>query len=563
MNTAQLKTSQAMPVENYSVVTQSENGTEFSPGMKTVFRVPSHLSYVDFHTSYMFFDFQVKNECSKLEFSNGGIPEMLIRTWRVLIGGHVVEEIDHPNVLIKALKYDYGMDLGMREVSQVLNKSGPATSYQGFNGLGAASDGKCQVADPPADATTNITDKIKITLDLAFSGIFGSAQTFPVGMTGDVTIEIVWETASRALKCLDACSLPRVLTDAANKREAEGFKCADLTGGAGDPTTIDLDASDDAGFPNGNDNTSIKECPFVIGQKLQLKGRDGTSNAQFDAKSTTNITDIAIVGGKCQLTVTFADPTNTITNCRVRIPDDGISQVGGATIDNGGTLSYTVSVPTLALQVVVPPAQYVSAQAEKINREGLAIDVPTYTCYKSNTYAGIKSATIDIPCFSSRARSILAIGVRQQTIGGTGIIEGFKADGDYNDLHQYQFQIGEQREPVRPVDCSNLSTWQHNVAQEQLTELDKALKAAGCEVRSLRKYRDNFIIGRALSAYGGSIPLTMKGARIYLDYLETDKRPVTAATSGSPCAVKNKNWFVYVHHIRRLIITGQGIQVMY
>jgi hypothetical protein len=49
---ANLKTSKAMPVENYSVVTQSENGTQFSPGMKTIFRVPSHLGYVDFHTSY-------------------------------------------------------------------------------------------------------------------------------------------------------------------------------------------------------------------------------------------------------------------------------------------------------------------------------------------------------------------------------------------------------------------------------------------------------------------------------------------------------------------------------
>ena len=155
VNTASLSTSSAMPVENYSVVTQSENGTEFSPGMKTVFRVPSHLSYIDFHTSYMFFDFEVKNEVTKLEW-NHGVPEMLLRTWRVLIGGHVVEEIDHPNVLIKTLKYDYGQDLGMRELSQVLNKAGESTAYQGFNGQGANNDGKCSVIDPPADATTNI-----------------------------------------------------------------------------------------------------------------------------------------------------------------------------------------------------------------------------------------------------------------------------------------------------------------------------------------------------------------------------------------------------------------------
>ena len=83
------------------------------------------------------------------------------------------------------------------------------------------------------------------------------------------------------------------------------------------------------------------------------------------------------------------------------------------------------------------------------------------------------------------------------------------------------------------------------------------MKAGGCEVRSLRNYHENFIIGRALSAYGGSIPLTMKGARLYIDYLQNQKR------TGNDVAVVAKNWFIYVHHIRRLMITGQGIQVMY
>jgi len=578
MSSQSLKTSSAMPVENYSVVTQSENGTQFSPGMKTVFRVPSHLSYVDFHTSYLFFDFEVKNEVTKLEFSNGGVPEMLLRTWRVLIGGHVVEEIDHPNVLIKTLKYDYGQDLGMRELSNVFNKSGRATAYQGFNGQGAGNDGKCSVAVPPVDATTNICDKVKITLDLAFSGIFGSSQTFPVGMTGDVTIEIIWEQANKVLKCLESAIVPHTLSDATHQRLVDGVQCEDLVGGGGALASIDFKASDYPGaLPNTFDITNIKDCPFVIGNRVELSGRNSVSNAQYGdpdnagggltKKFSGNITDITQPGGAgtaLRLVVTVADPTNTITNVRATIPQHDSLQDGQAvTLDNNGALTYEISVPTLALQVVVPPAQYVQAQAEKINREGLAIDVPTYTCYKSNTYAGIKSSTIDIPCFSSRARSILAIGVRQQSLGGANLRKGYCADGDYNDLQQYQFQIGEEREPVRPVDCSNLSTWQHNVAQEQLTELDKALKSGGCDVRSLRKYRDNFIIGRALSSYGGSIPLTMKGARIYIDYLETSKRPNASAPTGQAVAITNKNWFVYVHHIRRMIVTGQGVQVMY
>jgi hypothetical protein len=133
--------------------------------------------------------------------------------------------------------------------------------------------------------------------------------------------------------------------------------------------------------------------------------------------------------------------------------------------------------------------------------------------------------------------------------------------GDYNDLHQYQFQIGELREPVRPVVCDNLSTYQENVAQEQLTELEKALNSAGGKVNSLRKHKENFVIGRALSKYGGSVSLAMKGLRLYLDYMSSVSRVASNGANG--VSVRNKNWFNYVYHIRRMNITANGISVMY
>jgi len=547
-----------MPVENYSVVTQTENGTQFSPGMKSVFRIPAHLGYVDFHTSYLFFDFEVKNEVSKMEFSNGGIPEMLIRTWRVLIAGHVVEEIDHPNVLIKALEYDYGQDLGMTEVSNVINKKGRATGYQGFNKYGTA--GVTSIA-------SGIADKVKIVLDLEFSGVFGSQQTFPVGMTGDVTIEIIWEEARKCLKVVESGQRPYKLTDATHHRHSDGITIVDVVGGGGAVVIADLKESPQSEQKNLASHlfANVEDCPFSIGQEVVITGRNTNTNAQYTSapRPITTLTNNG--GGAIRITVGnggWPDTTHNIVEASIAFAPSAFTNAGtGAgvdtTWDNNGSLSYEVSVPTMALQVVVPPQQYISAQSEKVSREGLAIDIPTYTCYKSNTYAGIKSATIDIPCFSSRARSILCIGVNQQNLGGNNVKSGYKMDGYYNDLGTYQFQIGEEREPVRPVSCANLSTFQHNVAQEQLTELDKALRASGCDVRSLRKHRDNFIIGRALSAYGGSIPLTMKGARLYIDYLEQDKRTSANVT------VHNKNWFIYVHHIRRMIVTGQGVQVMY
>ena len=83
------------------------------------------------------------------------------------------------------------------------------------------------------------------------------------------------------------------------------------------------------------------------------------------------------------------------------------------------------------------------------------------------------------------------------------------------------------------------------------------LKASGGEVRSLIRHADNFVIGRALSLYGGTISLAMKGARLYLQYLQTDLR------KGDNTTQSNKNWFNYCYHIRRLQITPQGVNVMY
>ena len=318
------------------------------------------------------------------------------------------------------------------------------------------------------------------------------------------------------------------------------------------------------------DLRAVPDIPFNVGQGYVITGSDGAEPpVQFQERGAVGsiITDISVVGDAVTITAPFAAiPTQQHIDCRIALNDKGVE--GGPTPptswDNNGSLTYEVSVPTLVLQVVVPPAQYVSEQAQKVAAEGFSIDIPTYTCYKTNTFAGMKSATIEVPCYSSRARGIIAIGVdANQKLGGNACFtQPYDMSGVYDDLSSYQFQIGEQREPVRPVDCGNLSTHQQNVAQEQLTELEKALRASGCNVRTLRKHSRNFVIGRALSAYGGTIPLTMKGARIYLDYLQQNKRCFSVASKQN-VEVINKNWFNYCHHIRRLNITPQGVQVMY
>lgn len=555
-----------MPVENYSVVQQSENGTQFGPNSKIRFRVGSHLGYVDFHTSYLQFNLEVMQAKAKMEFTNEMGADVLIRTWRVLIGGHIIEEIDHPNTLLKVIKYDYGQDLGMSEICEVLDKAGRGTGYQGLN--------KPETVDV---RTVSPCAVVKCILDLNFSGIFGSTQTFPVGMTGDVEIEMTLEDPRKCLQVVRSAVLPRCLTT--NGHLCNGVRAADIVADSGAATTniifkdqevaaseFPILATVNSAQANADNLSNMADQPFSIGQSLILTGEGGAAGATdaFSSAATAITNAVSDNGGKTQVVASFPQViTNNAVDLRLALNPAGLdaATAGAAAVhwDNGGLLTYEVSVPQLVLQVVVPPEQYVQEQARKVATEGFSIDVPTYTCYKNNTYAGVNSATLEVPCYSSRARSILAIGVDgDQALGGNNVLTNpYSFNGFYNDLDTYQFQIGEDRQPVRPVNCSNLSTYQHNVAQEQLTELEKALRSAGCNVRSVRKHHDNFVIGRALSSYGGSIPLTMKGARIYLDYLSSDKRLQSAVV------VKNKQFFTYVCHIRRLNITQSGVSVMY
>ncbi len=543
-----------MPVENYSVVQQSENGTQFGPNSKIRFRIGSHLGFIDFHTSYLMFNLQLQNPAAKMEFCGDMGADIVIRTWRLLIGGHIVEEIDHPNVLLKTLKYDYGHDLGQSEICEVLDKAGKGTGYQGLN--------------PPGVSSIGVTQwpVVKCILDLGFSGVFGSTQSFPVGMTGDVEIEITLEDQRKCFQVVKSGIEPFYLTQA-DDRSIGGKKIVDIPVGAVANLDFDNDTFNQSSALVGKCSTSstyLNDQPFCVGNIVHISGKGGAADttAQYTANSTGDITAIgasAGAGSATRLTVAAAAVAdNPVIEASVSLALSAANAAGLA-YDNNGTFSYEVSVPSLVLQVVVPPQQYIEEMARKVATEGYSIDIPTYTCYKTNTIAGVGNTSIEIPCYSSRARSLLCIGVEgNQPLGGNNYArQPFRMEGVYNDLDNYQFQIGEEREPVRPVNCSPLSTYQHNVSQEQITELEKALRSAGCNVRSLRKHRENFVIGRALSAYGGTIPLTMKGARVYIDYLQSDRR------LGAATVITGKQWYNYCHHIRRMNITQQGIQIMY
>ena len=317
-----------------------------------------------------------------MEFSNDMGADILIRTWRLLIGGHIIEEIDHPNVLLKVIKYDYGQDLGMNEICEVLDKSGKGTGYQGLN--------KITKVDVGAD---NPCAVVKCVLDLNFSGIFGSTQTFPVGMTGDVEIEITLEDPRKCLQVVQSGYKPFALTTTANS--SNGIPVANITAGSSAGTGYTGKAtpeSEVAPLRASLSSTYITDSPFSVGQGVNLvgEGTTGQATGALVQLSTADVTDIVDDGGNTKVVATTAGlTTNPGIDLRIGFNPAGVEFDGATSWDNNGTLTYEVSVPTLCLQVVVPPDQYVQEQARKVATEGYSIDVPTYTCYKNNTYDNV------------------------------------------------------------------------------------------------------------------------------------------------------------------------------
>jgi len=84
-------------------------------------------------------------------------------------------------------------------------------------------------------------------------------------------------------------------------------------------------------------------------------------------------------------------------------------------------------------------------------------------------------------------------------------------------------------------------------SQEHIRELAKAL-SRGSVVRDMRKHKDNFVIGRSLGSKGATMDLSNSGGcRLYVNY---------ASASG------NLQYHNYVHHIRTINISNEGVEVL-
>lgn len=87
-----------------------------------------------------------------------------------------------------------------------------------------------------------------------------------------------------------------------------------------------------------------------------------------------------------------------------------------------------------------------------------------------------------------------------------------------------------------------------HLAAEHLIQITQALGSSNIGVKSIKSAKDDFIIGRQLSKYGGTTNLN-SAARVYINYT-TDAQPLPKLQP-----------VTFVNHINRVAVNASGLQV--
>jgi len=128
--------------------------------------------------------------------------------------------------------------------------------------------------------------------------------------------------------------------------------------------------------------------------------------------------------------------------------------------------------------------------------------------------------------------------------------------GVIDNLTQFQFLIDDVLQPSRPIVVSKINGGK-SISAGALIENEKALNQARIPVRSFVDYNRNFIIGRCYGLMDGVSNLQGKSQQLQLLYNET-----TAAGVDEP-PVKNKMLNCFLYHIRKLVIRGDNMNVVF
>ena len=246
-------------------------------------------------------------------------------------------------------------------------------------------------------------------------------------------------------------------------------------------------------------------------------------------------------------------------------------------------VSFVMSNVNLIVSQVHLDPDYEAGMLQKV-REGRAIefDIDTLTNYKHSILASDRQTTMQIFANNSRAQSLMVVpqdssvytSAQKISATGTYVIKGTDNtnsslatkneqdvclasnrsaySGICDELSSVQYVIDGQRVPSREISTRKIAT-KNSIDAFHLYEIEKMLDSAGIPPKSFSAFMDNFIFGRSFSAGGqnGAMDLRGRDLAVVLRY-----QTLIAPDKG-------KLFNSYVFHLRRLIVRGSGVEVVF
>jgi hypothetical protein len=586
-----------IPISQTKVSIPAEHGLEYSPGQKCEFHLPSGINFFQPSESYLNLTVKLKkdptNDPTRLQLDAETGAHVLIRDIRVYSGGagrQLLEEYQNYNVLT-ALKYDYETNDTLR-AKRALTEGATVYSERARNDHGIEQSQQNNLeenpyfkpADGSASYSTAFTDDeyldVKALLQLN-TGIFSNKKIFPIGMTEGLIVEIIFEDARRVFRTLDQTSRYRHL--ASNPFFMSSYGTDDTAAPAAPNSSPQLPVAANASafseFFVRRDNSqgwsaNVNSFPFCIGEEITfMNASTGIENPDTtrDVGAPT-IKRIEYLAGEF-------NAIKVVLNSSYR-PEENFSQehvLASRAIEKASTYNptYLIKNAEMILQQVEMPSGYTSKLASMMKSGGsMNYDFLSGTNYKVSQLASERVANLRLPLSQSRAKSVLCIptdasssGTKELLLGSNTYITHYDLESDsglrvHNANHSsrtgltgcadhltsYQLYYAGKLNPNRKVFCNKIST-KNSVDSQPLIELEKGLQMGGIMPFSFKKFRENFCIGRALSLQNGVYDTRGTDFNLQVEYQE----------SAAPSV--DKLWMCWCMHLRRIIISGDGISL--
>ena len=595
-----------MPIENYSIVQPSTQQKTFTENNICRFSVPfNSLPFFDPHNSYLQLLMET-DATTKLELN--GDASVLVKYLRLSVNGVVLEEIDEYNQLARLYNV-YGNDDSSRAHSAVFtndSSEGMTAGLMGNQSAGVAAvpaDNTEPMNTPNAPlAVANGVKKVKMVVPLSCCGLFSNLEVVPLMALGDnLDIEIRFAPNSEVVKLYNRQSglIDGSEGNVGNFKTiipvvAKTFVDNDniITGAAGANATYTIQMPYKGFSSAGDIPLKAGECVQLL-TEVGVQLADGTSadtKLPTDGGANTNVdenfkvvsvarlaTSDPLVDNPNQLVITL---TTADTNNLVLADAGGAGWNGGVVVALKKTRPTNFELPDpipisptiskieysnveLYFQKVMPPTQYVEQLKKQLSSpQGFQMDLHTWTTYKSTLLEKVRNQTIEIPAYQSRAKSVLVIPrVGNQTpklptsmdnnITNDAVAARPRYDfrGKHAGLADYQFQVNNGlRVPTRPVNLEVMNGSFNHLSAEHLIQITQALGASNIGVKSIKEAKDDFVMGRQLSKYGGTTNLN-SAMRVYVNYT-TDLQPLPKLQP-----------ITFVNHINRVAVNASGLQV--